>query len=109
MKQLVDPGISIAGFDNEFLGMMQTLTRELEQKINMTPSFGNPQLFRNQKEYDYLRAASDQNFKKVFECLNKQVNINAQSPTGFGVLHCALFEGKLHYPLLFFLLSQDNA
>lgn len=101
------PGITIAS-DYHVDGPIPEWQKKLQEELIIAPLLGKPEAYKNPLEYTYLRAAFGRNFEKVFDCVNRGVNINVQSPkVKYSALHCALWLGKINYPLLFFLLSQD--
>ena len=83
--------------------------KKFEEEHIIAPLIGKPEDYKKELEYTYLRAAFDRNFEKVLDCVKNGVNINVQSSNAkYSALHCALWLGEIHYPLLFFLLAQDS-
>ena len=78
---------------------------KLEEQLILPTLIGIQDSF-NKYEYEYLRAAFYKKLPEVMQCINRGARVNTKGKTGFNALHLALYQGKVNYTLIFFLMAN---
>ena len=78
---------------------------KLEEQLILPTLIGSQDSF-NKYEYEYLRAAFYKKIPEVMRCINGGARVNAKGKTGFNALHLALYQGRIDYTLIFFLMAH---